>query len=137
MKHALLLAGLLALLACKDPFDFAPGDPSKPDPPDPPVLLYPPDGERIDDWSGFNIDVEMGWERVAGAMGYQLEAYFDSVPDPANLVILEDGIYGTSVTVTFPVHHWYYWRVRAVSSSWNWYTDWSELHSFLLPDPAR
>ena len=70
-------------------------------------------------------------------MGYQVEVYLESLPEPVHLYTVVDEIVGPSTTVTFMTYDWYYWRVRAVSSNWNWYTDWSELNSFLLPNPAR
>ena len=136
MRIPVALVGLLALLACRDPYDFAPGDPSKPDPPAGPVPLYPPSAERIDNW-GYPQDVEMGWTAVSGAAGYQVEVYTESIPEPPYRYTMVDQIVGPAVSVTFYTYGWYYWRVRAVSPNWNWYTDWSELWSFALPNPAR
>jgi hypothetical protein len=127
---------LAALLACKDPYDFEPGDPTKPDPPGPPVQVSPADGENT--WNyGYPQDVTFSWRGVAGAMFYQLEAYSDSMASQQTLVASNMRVNGTNVTLTFQRWGFYYWRVRAASRSWNDYTDWSRLSQFILPNPSQ
>ncbi len=140
MRNVILacLAVALAagLLVCKDPLSFQPGDPSMPDPPGPPVPVYPPDGENTGDY-GYPQDVAFQWGKVNGAIFYQVEVYTESIPELPNLHTIADGVTTTTVTVRFGRYGFYYWRVRAGSHRWNWYTDWSELNRFVLPNPAR
>jgi hypothetical protein len=56
VRRLLTASLLLVLLACRDPFSFEPGDPTKPDPPAPPQLVAPADSWRSDDY-GYPQDV--------------------------------------------------------------------------------
>lgn len=130
----LAVALILMLLSCKDPYLFEPGDPNKPDPPVPPRPIYPLDGENTKNY-GYPQDVAFSWERVAGATFYQIEIYRDTTG--VTLLATEDRITATSHPVSLASHGFYSWRVRAGGPNWNWYTDWSDLNWFILPNPAR
>ena len=133
----LLVACLgLALLACKDPYEFEPGDPTKPDPPAAPVLTYPANGWMSDDY-GYPQDVSFGWQQVSGAQFCQLEVYRDSLLRIQDLVYSNERVTQPSLTGSFSTYGSYYWRVRAASRSWNNYTAWSAPFRFGLPNPAK
>ena len=127
---------MLGLLACKDPSGFAPGDDPKPDPPEPPVPVYPLEGESTEEY-GYPQDVVFQWQPVAGAFFYEIEVYTDSVLNPGNQYGAVGSITETQAGVGFHTYGTYYWHVRAGSPNWKWYTDWSELISFHLPNPTR
>jgi len=135
VKHLSLLLCLLFAAGCKDPFGFGPPDPKKTPPPAAPVQTQPRDGEFIDNYE-YPQDVEMKWRPVTGARYYQVEAYTSQSAQPEALYRFADNIYSTSVDLSFGRYGWYWWRVRAYSPNWTWYTDWSPLSSFLLPNPA-
>jgi len=134
----LLLSVLSALLclSCKNPFGYEPDDPTKTDPPAPPVQTEPEDGKLIRNYA-YPQDVVMKWQPVTGASYYQVEVYRDSTARAENLYRMVDNIRSTQTSVTFGRYGWYCWRVRAYSPNWKWYTDWSPLHEFILPNPVR
>ena len=136
MRLTLVACLLLTLLACRDPFSFEPGDPTKPDPPAPPQLVAPADSWRSDDY-GYPQDVAFAWQAIPGTAFYQLEAYIDWTIDPQHLVFADQRVTSTALTASFSRYGRYYWRVRAASRSWNNYTDWSPPFRFMLPNPAR
>ena len=136
VRRLLTASLLLVLLACRDPFSFEPGDPTKPDPPAPPQLVAPADSWRSDDY-GYPQDVAFAWQAIPGTAFYQLEAYIDWTIDPQHLVFADQRVTSTALTASFSRYGRYYWRVRAASRSWNNYTDWSPPFRFMLPNPAR
>ena len=126
---------LLCIVACKDPYDFQPNDPTKPDPPDPPVLVQPANGWDSNDFT-YPQNVTFGWHALSGALLYQIEVYRDSLLRSQYLSYSNTRVTQPLVTAQFG---WgkYYWHVRAASRNWNNYTDWSEPFSFVLPNPAQ
>jgi hypothetical protein len=126
----------LALLACRDPYSFEPGDPTKPDPPAPPRLTAPADSWRSGDY-GYPQDVAFAWQAIPGPVFFQLEAYIDWTIDPQHLVFADQRVASAALVVPFSRYGRYYWRVRAASRNWNNYTDWSQPFRFVLPNPAR
>ena len=129
----MLLAVVILLAACKDPYDFQPGDPTKPNPPAPPVLVSPPDGHEGDNYS-YPQTVELEWRVLSGATFYQIEVYTDSAL--TRLYASEDRVKTTRATLSFGRYGTYFWHVRAASPAWNNYTDWSAAFRFSLPNPA-
>jgi len=136
MRLLLVASLMLGLLACKDPYDFEPGDPTKPDPPAPPQLVAPADSWRSDDYT-YPQEVSFEWQPIAGPVFYQFEAYIDSVLYPQQLVYANQKVTSTGLATSFGRYGWYYWRVRAASRNWNNYTDWSPPFRFCLPNPAK
>ena len=132
----LALAGLLALLACKDPNSFQPFDPTNPDPPGPPVLTYPSDG-GVSDQFAYPQDVNFGWQQVSGAQFYQIEVYRDSLSRSQYLVYANERVTKPSLAASFSGWGLYYWHVRAAGRNWNNYTNWSSPFRFSLPNPAK
>ena len=124
---------LLCLLACKDPNSYQPFDPTKPDPPAPPVLSYPINGWLSDSYA-YPQNVNFGWQAVPDAQFYEIQINADSLsPSPRPGLRVNR----TSVAESIPECGRYYWRVRAASSDWNNYTDWSLPFHFTLPNPGR
>ena len=136
MKLTLVVCLMLAVLACKDPYSFEPGDPTKPDPPAPPGLVYPVNGWVSDDFA-YPQDVIFVWQQVPGAQFYQVEVYLDSLLRSQYLFYSNTRVTQTSVTDSLPYYGLYFWRVRAASRNWNNYTDWSSPFRFALPNPGR
>ncbi len=123
-------------LSCKDPYGYEPYDPNKPDPPAAPLLTEPEDGKLIVNYA-YPQDVALKWERVTGASYYQVEVYRDSAASADSMEQpLISGIYSNQTSVTCGRWGDYYWRVRAYSPNWKWYTGWSELWQFWLPHPG-
>lgn len=131
VKRLLVIA--LLVLACKDPYDFEPGDPTKPNPPASPVLRSPPDGYSTEKYV-YPQDVELVWYPVERAEFYQVRVYRDSLRQ--QLVAANDRVRLVSAVFSFGVGQ-YYWCVRAASRQWNDYTGWSVTWRFIIPSPAR
>jgi hypothetical protein len=117
----ILFAGLLT--GCKDPDEYQPYQDSLISPPAAPQPLNPQDGAG---WVYIPalgpVIVEFEWTPVAGAEYYELHLYADS-----NFV--DTTIYKVSyntITIAF-LPRQVYWHVRASSSHWTWFTDWSEM----------
>ncbi len=128
-----VLAMLLLVLACKDPYDFEPGDPSKPNPPAAPALRSPADGYNTETYV-YPQDVELIWYPVERAEFYQVRVYRDSLLQ--HLVAANDRARSVSVVFSLSFGQ-YFWHVRAASRQWNDYTDWSVTWRFIVPSPAR
>jgi len=136
VKPVLIFGLMLALLACKDPYEFEPGDPTKPDPPPPPELLQPQNGWQSDLYQ-YPQQVNFDWQALPGALFYQIEVYRDSLLRAQYLVYSNPRATQTSGSAALSIYGWYFWRVRAASKNWNNYTDWSQPFRFGLPNPAR
>lgn len=136
LRRLLLAVSVLLLVSCRNPFGFEPEEPARQDPPAPPVQTRPEDGALILNYA-YPQDVTLVWQRVSGARHYQIEVYTSPNPAPENLLRFVDYIYTTQTAVTFYRYGTYWWRVRAYSPNWKWYTDWSAVWSFILPSPAE
>jgi hypothetical protein len=132
MKWWLVPLALLCPLACRDPNSYQPFDPTRPDPPDPPVLIRPASGWMSDVYA-YPQNVDFAWQAVPGAQFYELQYHTDSL-----FPVVHPGkrVYQTSVAESVQGPGAYFWRVRAASSDWNNYTDWSAKSRFVLPWPA-
>jgi hypothetical protein len=97
------------------------------------VLAYPANGWISDDYA-YPQNVSFVWQAVVGAQFYELQIQTDSL-FPSTHPGLR--VYQTSVVYSLRRFGLYYWRVRAVSSNWNNYTDWSDPFRFTLPNPGR
>jgi hypothetical protein len=126
---------LLCFLACRDPNSYQPFDPTKPDPPAPPVLDYPANGWVSDDFA-YPQNVSFAWQAVPDAQFYEMQVSKDSLFQSI-YIPLGPHIYKTSTADSIRRHGRYYWRVRAASSRWNDYTEWSLPFHFTLPNPGR
>jgi len=99
------------------------------------VPTVPSNGKFIKNWA-YPQDVTFRWQPVSGTQFYQVEAYTDSILIPDNMCHFEDKIPSNEASITFHHYGTYWWHVRSYSPNWKWYTDWSELYSFILPNPA-
>lgn len=125
----LLLISFSVLISCMDPGDYEPeGPPEKPEPPGPPVMLTPTqDAEfhcREYAW------VQFDWTPVEGAQDYEIQydtsaSFTYAFPYPAYPPASFSLIFYAPMTT-------YYARVRAYSSAWTWYTEWSDPRRFYL-----
>ena len=133
MKWWSVVVALLCLLACRAPNSYQPFDPTKPDPPAPSELTCPANGWISDDYA-YPQNVCFGWQAVPGAQFYEMQIQTDSL-FPSTHPGLH--VYQTSVDWSIQACGRYYWRVRAASSNWNNYTDWSSPFHFSLPNPGE
>jgi hypothetical protein len=117
---------------CKNPEEYNPDD-SLIEPPEPPQPISPPEGTSYV-WtpqvgSIFHLDFE--WSTVTGAQRYELEIDTDSSFDNA-------AVYSTSYTsIQAELYEidTYFWHVRAYSSAWTYYTEWSDIRTFRIAPP--
>jgi len=113
---------------CKDPNDYAPPEDSLLTPPGPPELIAPANNYTfMAQTFPFNIYIRLEWIPVDEAEVYEIEHTIDTFPPITD--------YSDSNAWTIAVRDTYrlcdhYWRVRATSSNWIWWTDWSEKWHF-------
>lgn len=132
--NSILFSFVLLLInpQCKNPNDWKPGDPQIP-PPDPPVLYLPLADTIFIGSTGY--DVKFDWEELSGyEVAYEIQT--DTSPSFSTAVTHST----SSSPATFFLKRYtyktnYYCRVRASSSAWTWYTDFSEIrHFWIMPD---
>jgi hypothetical protein len=95
--------------------------------PDAPQLLHPRDDTAFwyESWDTFPHDIELEWGNIEGTQYYELIASRDSsLPEEPIKV------YNYNYTLTIDTNSMYYWKVRAYSRNWEWYTRWSETWCF-------
>jgi hypothetical protein len=144
MKSFFLISKILTLViimmfiayypGCKDPDEFNPDD-SLIDPPEPPQPIFPPQDTNYT-WTPqvgpiFYLDFE--WSSVAGAQRYELEIDTDSSFDNAAIYSTTH----TSVEAELYEIDRYFWHVRAFSSAWTYYTEWSDIWTFRIKPPLN
>lgn len=126
----LLIYCLIAFLhynaACKNPHNYEPFDSLYP-PPAPPILIFPPNDTIIVYYEPFPHDIIFEWNSVEDAESYQLQVVNDTT-QLVNAPVIK--ITDTSTIYTLPRKDHYYWRVRAYSPKWEWFTNWSETRHF-------
>ncbi|MGB3480218.1 MAG: hypothetical protein WBB67_13800, partial [bacterium] len=110
---------------CKDPDEFKPPEDTLVPPPDPPQLVSSVDGfvvmfESVPADSYY----ELKWTTVEQAGGYQVEYTIDTFPPFIKTCAANVCTLWVSDTTNRICKH--YWRVRASSSAWTWFTEWSE-----------
>ena len=108
---------------CTDPDEYQPYQDSLISPPAAPQLINPPDDTG---WVYVQalgpVLVEFEWTPVEGAEYYELHLYSDSLFNDTTIYKVS---YNT-ITIAF-LPRLIYWHVRASSSHWIWFTDWSEM----------
>ncbi|MEO0190329.1 MAG: hypothetical protein ABIL18_05055, partial [candidate division WOR-3 bacterium] len=113
---------------CKNPHDYEPKFDSLYPPPAPPQLISPKNDTAI--WYGtpFPHNVLLTWSSVNGAEYYQLEIVKDdsSALTGENLIDVDYSSYNFTINR----NGYYFWRVRAYSRNWTWYTEWSVVYHF-------
>jgi hypothetical protein len=116
--------------ACTDLSEYEPeGPPQKADPPEGPSVLLP-----TQDTIFFCVHycwVPLDWTQVNGAWAYEFQVSMDSsfmgsFPYQGQYPPTEVS------TILFGPGTTYYFRVRAYSDLWIWYTDWSDVRRFYL-----
>jgi hypothetical protein len=123
------VAILLAVSGCKDPDEYDPTEPLDP-PPAPPTLIMPLPDTSINS-SASSVSVLFDWNTISVAEMYEIQvdsnltfrtAQFVQIAQPPTYITL----YRYASTAT------YYARIRAGSSGWANYTEWSEPRRFFL-----
>ncbi len=126
---------LLAFIAssdvgCKSPEEYKPKFDSLMPPPDPPTLLAPPNDTGIVAY--IPIDLTFDYTAVDGAEFYELEVSSDSTFASSEKFQCDYD----SLATTWNSYGKYYWRVRASSHIWTWYTEWSDVWHFRVWPPV-
>jgi hypothetical protein len=123
---------------CQDPHDFEPPPDTMVPPPNMvPELISPPNDTGIiykqDGHGADTIWVLYIWDIVPQAQYYDLQvsrdtSFPDSTADTYRCA-------ANSQTVVMSGAGSFYWRVRAGSDYWTWYTDWSDVWRLRLAYP--
>ncbi|MGB3342187.1 MAG: hypothetical protein WBB37_11970, partial [bacterium] len=111
--------------SCKDPDEFKPPEDTLVPPPDPPQLVSPIAGFVIM-FETVPVDsyYELKWTTIEQASGYQVEYTIDTFPPFIKTCAANVCTLWVSDTTNRICRH--YWRVRASSLAWTWFTEWSE-----------
>jgi hypothetical protein len=120
---------ILSQVLCIDPYDYEPDYPALIDPPAAPVLTYPAMNTYFESTTlPYTINLE--WQYVLQAESYCIEVSIDSF-----FFGSIDDIESFSYDYSAPAYGKYYWRVRADSRAWKWYTGWSNINTFIIEKP--
>ncbi|MBN2620187.1 hypothetical protein JXB22_03770 [candidate division WOR-3 bacterium] len=142
ISHVLLLLVLLFMVqthtGCQDPHDFEPPPDTMVPPPNMvPELISPPNDTgfiyKQDGHGSDTIWVLFIWDIVPQAQYYDLEVSTDTTFNAADAYHCA----ANSQTVVMPEYGtgWFFWRVRAGSDYWTWYTGWSDVWRIRLAYP--
>ncbi|GAH01170.1 unnamed protein product [marine sediment metagenome] len=119
---------------CKDPYDYEPPEDILLPPPDPPQLLSPADSVWYILDYGEVVFIIFNWDTIENVDMYEFE--FDTSSSFGRTAWSELTPYDTITFVFWPDTTdtvAYYWHVRAASDLWTWWTDWSEVRTFIIP----
>jgi hypothetical protein len=125
-----LIVGLVVLMnlnkGCKEPSDYEPQD-TLVAPPGPPQPLAPEDS------AVFVVgNIYFEWSKVSGVDFYEIA--IDQSPNFNDAAIYK--VYTHSATIGVGTIGIKYWRVRAYSPYWTWYTSWSPSRCIIVkPEP--
>lgn len=118
-------------IRCKSPEEYKPKFDSLMPPPDPPTLIAPPNDTGI--VAFVPIDLTFEYSLVENAEFYEIEVSSDSTFNSYDKFQCNH----TSYTTTWDSYGKFYWRVRAASHIWTWYTDWSNIWHFQVWEPIN
>ena len=129
----LVLLGMYVQPGCKDPDEFEPPEDSLVPPGEPPQPIAPISGfvyMWVYENLPFEVLVEFEWTAVDQAESYQWEYIIDTFPP----IIQNYGNNSCTLLIRNTIGRFcnHYWRIRAGSSAWTWFTDWSEQWYFEL-----
>ncbi|KPK63429.1 hypothetical protein AMJ83_07120 [candidate division WOR_3 bacterium SM23_42] len=118
---------------CKDPYEYEPPEDTLLTPPGPPLLVYPRDNFVFMDpaalpGASFAIHVQLDWQPVEHAELYELELTTDTLP-PNTIYCDSDGWYFLIQNDNTKLCD-YFWRVRAYSSDWQYFTEYTAQRRF-------
>ncbi|UCD04642.1 MAG: hypothetical protein JSV98_05850 [candidate division WOR-3 bacterium] len=127
-----VIISVLVILAigCMDPDEYKPEEPpEKTDPPEGPSVLLPLQDTLFR--CEYYRTVLFDWTGVDSAQGYEFQIDRDSTFTTA---FPYQGFFPpySFEAFCFPPVTTYYFRVRAYSDLWTWYTDWSDTRRFHL-----
>jgi len=114
---------------CKDPNEFEPDVDSLVDPPGPVSLVYPPDDTGyVKTLINPTLDIDFLWNAILETEYYEFQmsresTFIDTLTRVYKIPYNTLNISGISTGDHF-------WRVRASSPHWTWFTDWSEVRFF-------
>lgn len=112
---------------CKDPTEYEPPFDSLFPPPTAPTLINPTTDTVFWFTTPFPHDIIFRWSQVENAEYYQLQVTQDSTQLPIATPVKAES---SSISYTLTRKGIYFWRVRAYSRKWTWYTDWSKSSRF-------
>jgi hypothetical protein len=119
---------VVTCFGCMDPGEYKPEDPpQKTDPPEGPSALLPVQDALFR--SEYYCYVTLDWTEVDGAQGYEFQVDTDST-FTASYPYQGQFPPSSYHAACFPPITTYFFRVRAYSDAWTWYTDWSEIRRF-------
>ncbi len=114
---------------CKDPYEFAPEPDTLIPPPNPPRLIYPPDDTGyVKTTANPTLQIDFLWNAIIAAEYYEFHISSESTFNDSFTRIYELSYNTLNITGVSTGDH--FWRVRASSSRWTWFTDWSEVRFF-------
>jgi hypothetical protein len=128
-----VVSGLYVQPGCKNPDEYEPPEDSLVPPGELPQPTDPVNGfvyMWAYEYQPFEISVEFEWTDVEQAESYQLEYTIDTFPPI--IMDCESNLYTLLIRDTTGRFCNHYWRVRALSSAWEWFTEWSEQWYFEL-----
>ncbi len=117
----------LAPPGCRDPHEYEPPFDSLTPPPQAPTLVSPANNTIFlyDQLNPYPNDIEMSWHAVPGTEYYELK-----IDDNPELPGKAERVMDTVFIFVVRENGRYYWKVRAYSRNWTWYTNWSETRTF-------
>lgn len=122
----IIMSGAFVLLTpgCQNPHDFEPPEDSLSPAPDPPVPLAPDNGYvYMFQEPPFSITTIFEWTPLEDAEFYEIEYTVDTFPPVTITNETHVCTLFTKDTTSRRCKH--YWRVRASSPVWEWFTEWS------------
>jgi hypothetical protein len=132
MSIIFLLVGVFH--GCKDPYDYEPAEDTLQSPPDPPILTFPADSAWYILDLGELCFITFQWDTIYDADMYEFEfdtswsfgktAWAQLTSENTITFAFLPSIYDTVA---------YHWHVRAASDLWVWWTNWSEVRTFIIP----